>query len=71
MKLFRDISAIPHASFKEKALSDYIKKFSENLGLETYQDKYNNLLVRKPATKGYENAPVVMLQPHLDMVAKK
>lgn len=71
MKLFRDISAIPHASFKEKALSDYIKKFSENLGLETYQDKYNNLLVRKPATKGYENAPVVMLQSHLDMVAEK
>lgn len=71
MKLFRDISAIPHASFQEKALSDYIKRFAEKLNLEVYQDAFNNLLVKKPASSGYEAAPVVMLQAHLDMVAEK
>ena len=69
--LFRDISAIPHASFNEKALSDWVKAFGEKLGLETKQDVFNNVLLRKPATKGYEKAPVVMLQAHLDMVAEK
>lgn len=69
--LFRDISAIPHASFNEKALSDWVKAFGEKLGLETKQDVFNNVLIRKPATKGYEKAPVVMLQAHLDMVAEK
>lgn len=69
--LFRDISAIPHASFNEKALSDWVRAFGENLGLETRQDAFNNVLIRKPATKGYEDAKVVMLQAHLDMVAEK
>lgn len=69
--LFETISGIPHASYQEKALSDYIKEFSEALGLEVYQDQYNNLLVKKDATPGYEDAPVVMLQSHLDMVAEK
>ena len=70
-ELFETISEIPHASYQEKALSDYIKAFSEDLGLEVFQDKFNNLLVKKPATPGYEKAPVVMLQAHLDMVAEK
>lgn len=70
-ELFETISEIPHASYQEKALSDYIKAFSEALDLEVFQDKYNNLLVKKPATPGYEDAPVVMLQAHLDMVAEK
>ena len=71
LRLFRKISAIPHASFQEKALSDTIVEFGKELGLETFQDEFNNVLIRKPATKGYENAPVVMLQAHLDMVAEK
>ncbi len=71
LKLFKDIADIPHASYQEKALSDYIKQFAMNLGYEVFQDEYLNLLVKKPATSGYEDAPVVMLQSHLDMVAEK
>ena len=54
---FYEISQIPRGSGNEKAISDYLKKFGENLGLETIQDEALNIIIRKPATKGYENCP--------------
>jgi len=70
-KHFEAISRIPHGSGQEKALSDYIMFFAKNLKLPAVQDDLGNLVIRKPAAKGYENAPVVMLQGHLDMVCEK
>ena len=70
-KHFEAISRIPHGSGQEKALSDYILFFAKNLKLQAVQDEIGNLVIRKPAAKGYENAPVVMLQGHLDMVCEK
>ena len=70
-KYFEEISQIPRASGNEKEISDYLRKFGQDLGLETIQDEYLNIIIRKPATKGYENAPVVMLQGHMDMVCEK
>ena len=58
-------------SGNEKAISDYLKKFGEDLGLETIQDDTLNIIIRKPATKGYENCPGVILQGHMDMVCEK
>ena len=71
MDYFKLIASIPHTSYHEKALSDEILKRALSLNLEAKQDEHNNLLVIKPATKGYEDAPVVMLQSHLDMVGEK
>ena len=68
---FRQISRIPHGSGNEKALSDFILNWAKSLGLEAEQDALNNVLIRKDATEGYENAPTVMLQAHLDMVCEK
>ena len=70
-EVFSELSEIPHGSKNEKAISDYIYTFCKKLGLETYQDKTNNLIIKKPATSGYENAPTVVLQAHLDMVCEK
>lgn len=70
-KYFEEISQIPRGSGNEKAISDYLKKFGENLGLETIQDDALNIIIRKPATKGYENCPGVILQGHMDMVCEK
>jgi len=70
-KHFETISRIPHGSGNEKALSDYILRFARNLGLDAVQDEMNSLVIHKPATAGYENAPVVMIQGHLDMVCEK
>ena len=70
-KYFEEISQIPRGSGNEKAISDYLKGFGENLGLETIQDDALNIVIRKPATKGYENCPGVILQGHMDMVCEK
>ena len=70
-KYFEEISQIPRGSGNEKEISDYLRKFGEDLGLETIQDEALNIIIRKPATKGYENAPGVVLQGHMDMVCEK
>ncbi len=68
---FEDICAIPHGSGNEKALSDFLVEFAKKRGLEVYQDNSLNVIIKKPACVGYENAPTVMLQGHIDMVCEK
>lgn len=68
---FEQISNIPRGSGNEKAVSDYCLSVAEGLGLEAFKDEYNNVVIRKPASKGYENAPGVIIQGHLDMVCEK
>ena len=70
-KIFEDISAIPRGSFKEKRIADYICKFAENLGLKYTRDEVHNIVIRKPATPGYEDHDTVMLQGHMDMIWNK
>lgn len=70
-KYFNEISKIPRGSGNEKAISDYLLKFGQDLGLESIQDSANNIIIKKPATNGYENAPTVIIQGHMDMVCEK
>lgn len=71
LSFFEDLCAIPHGSGNTKAISDYCVKFAESRGLEVHQDGLNNVVIVKPATPGYEAAPTVIVQGHLDMVAEK
>lgn len=68
---FEEICGIPHGSGNEKAISDYCVAFAKSHDLWVRQDEANNVVIRKPASAGYENAPVVMLQGHMDMVCEK
>jgi len=68
---FKEISKIPRGSGHEKEISDYLINFGRNLGLECIQDGALNVIIKKPASKGYENAPVVIIQGHMDMVCEK
>jgi dipeptidase D len=68
---FAAISAIPRASEKEAAVRDYVLAQANRLGLETIQDHVGNVIVRKPARAGHENAIPALLQGHLDMVCEK
>lgn len=68
---FEEISAIPRGSYHEKAISDHLKAFAEANGCMATQDEYYNLLIKKPASKGYENAHPVILHGHMDMVLDK
>ena len=70
-KHFEEISQIPRGSGNEKQISDFLCDFGKNLGLEVIQDEHLNVILRKPATKGYENSPGVILQGHMDMVCEK
>lgn len=70
-KYFSEISKIPRGSGNEKAISDYLLDFGKDLGLESIQDDANNIIIKKAATKGYENAPTVIIQGHMDMVCEK
>lgn len=68
---FEEITKIPHGSFHTKEISDYLVNFAEAHGLEVLQDSSNNVVIKKNASEGYENAPVVILQGHCDMVCEK
>ena len=70
-KYFSDISQIPRGSGNEKQISDYLTSEGKRLGLEVVQDEFFNVLIKKPATKGYENSPTVIIQGHMDMVCEK
>lgn len=68
---FEEICSIPHPSRKEQKLAHYVIGFAKNNNLEYETDEFGNIVIRKPATPGYENKIPVVLQGHLDMVAEK
>ncbi|MGB5824655.1 MAG: beta-Ala-His dipeptidase, partial [Proteocatella sp.] len=68
---FEEISKIPRCSGNERAVSDYLVLFSKARNLEYYQDDIFNIIIKKPASTGYEKAPSIALQGHLDMVCEK
>jgi dipeptidase D len=70
-KHFDVLAATPRASTKEAAARSYVLAQAARLSLETSQDAAGNLVVRKPARPGRENAPMALLQGHLDMVCEK
>lgn len=68
---FAEINKIPRPSKHEEKMIEYLKNFGKSHHLETKVDETGNVLIRKPATKGYENYPTVILQCHMDMVCDK
>ena len=68
---FGELMNIPRPSKHEEKVSAYLQEFGHKLGLETLADEVGNVLIRKPASPGYENAPGVCLQAHMDMVCEK
>ncbi len=68
---FEEISKIPRGSGNTKAVSDYCVAFAQEHGLEVSQDEWNNVIIRKPASKGREKEAGIILQGHLDMVNEK
>ncbi|GKX30007.1 aminoacyl-histidine dipeptidase [Vallitalea longa] len=70
-EFFENISDIPRGSGNEKGISDYLVSFAKERNLEVIQDEELNVIIKKPATKGYEDCPTVILQGHMDMVCEK
>ena len=68
---FEELCRIPHGSGNTKEVSDYLVQFARDHELSWYQDASNNVIIRRPASKGCELAPTVILQGHCDMVCEK
>ena len=68
---FEEICKHPRPSKKEEKIAQYVVSVGERLGLQTEKDKFGNIVIRKPATPGYENRKAVVLQGHIDMVCEK
>ena len=68
---FHSLTQIPRPSGKKKEISEFLANYGRSLGLETITDEIGNVIIRKPASAGYENHPGVILQGHMDMVPQK
>ena len=68
---FEKVCAIPRGSFHEEKIAAFLCEFAQKHGLFYRTDKLHNVLIKKPASPGYENEPTVMLQGHTDMVCEK
>ena len=64
---FEEICKIPHGSGNTKQISDYLVQFAKDHDLKYVQDEMNNVVIYKPGTAGYENAPVVIIQSQVPL----
>ena len=70
-KWFEEITRIPHGSGHEEKMSAFLENFAAERKLACVRDGMNNVLIRLPATAGYEDEPPILLQGHMDMVWAK
>ena len=68
---FADLNAVPRPSKKEERVIAFMVDFGKKLNLETVVDNVGNVIIKKPATAGFENRKTVVIQSHLDMVHQK
>lgn len=70
-RYFEDLTRIPRPSGKEEKVVEYLMDFAKENGLYADKDEFNNVLIKKPASKGYEDHDTIILQAHIDMVCEK
>lgn len=68
---FQELCKVPRPSFKTQKAQQWLLDFAKEHGLESIHDKTGNIIIRKPASAGRENAKPVILQGHIDMVCEK
>ena len=68
---FYGLTRIPRPSKHEGKVIEYLLQWGKEHGVETFKDDTGNVIMRAPATPGYENRKGVILQGHMDMVPQK
>ena len=68
---FEELCGIPHGSGNTAAASAWCENFAKERGLWCHRDALGSIIIKKPASAGYESHPPVILQAHLDMVCEK
>lgn len=69
--IFAEICKVPRPSKHEEQISQWLQSFAKEHGIECVADEAMNVIMRVPATAGYEDHEGVILQAHMDMVAEK
>jgi len=70
-EIFSQICQVPRPSKHEERISKWLQDFAAAHGVECVVDEAMNVIMRVPATPGYENHEGVILQAHMDMVCEK
>ena len=68
---FYKLTQVPRPSGHLEKIQQFLLDFGKEAGVETFKDPAGNIVMRKPATPGYENKKGVILQAHMDMVPQK
>ena len=71
LERFEQISSIPRGTKREEKISQWLQTWAKDHGYASRTDQTGNLVVRVPARPGFENAPTIILQGHMDMVCEK
>ncbi len=71
LEIFQEISAIPRCSGSEGRISRWVTGWAEKNGFEAERDEMGNVVIHVPASRGFEKAPSIVIQGHLDMVCEK
>ncbi len=69
--IFAQINQVPRPSKHEERISRWLQDFAAEHGIECVTDEAMNVIMRVPATPGYEDHEGVILQAHMDMVCEK
>lgn len=68
---FKELSKVPRNSKKEEKIAEFLCDFAKERNLWYRKDNFNNVLIKRKASIGYENRKVIMFQAHTDMVCEK
>lgn len=65
---FANFTQVPRPSYNTVKMAKYLEVWAKARGIQVETDSYGNVVMNVPATKGYEKAPLVAFQGHIDMV---
>ena len=70
-RFFEEVTRIPRGSGNTGPIAEYLVNFAKERGLYVRRDEFDNVIIKKPASKGREDRPAVIFQGHTDIVAEK
>ncbi|MGD8282652.1 MAG: aminoacyl-histidine dipeptidase [Desulfobacterales bacterium] len=71
LEIFQQINTIPRCSKREEKITVWLEQWASTRGFRVKKDAAGNLLINVPSTVGYDHAPVIVIQGHMDMVCEK
>ncbi len=71
IEILDEINTVPRQSCHLEKIHPWLMDWGRSHGFEVETDAALNVLIKVPGTPGYENAPTVVLQGHMDMVCEK